>query len=68
MSHKGIFEDSDEFSDEESGEDFSASEEEWAPGKDDRVSDDDDDIDAGLDDFTDDDDDDGSKGKRGKKS
>lgn len=40
MSQKGIFEDSDES---ESGEDFSASEDEWQPGKDDHVSDEDED-------------------------
>lgn len=66
MSHKGIFEDSDDFSEEESGEDFSASEEDWEPGKDDGPSDDDDDeIDLSE---ADDDDEDESQSKRGKKS
>lgn len=41
MSYKGIFKDSDEES--ESGEDFSASEDEWQPGKYDHVSDEDED-------------------------
>lgn len=41
MSHKGIFENSDDDFESESGEDFSASEDEWKPGKDDHVSDED---------------------------
>lgn len=65
MSHKGIFEDSDEFSDEESGEDFSASEDDWQPGKDDKLSEEDD---IDLSENDDEDDDDGPKSKKTKKS
>lgn len=46
MSNKALFEDSDET---ESGEDFSASEDDWKPGKDDNVSDEDDDDDDDVD-------------------
>lgn len=68
MSHKGIFEDSDDFS-EESGEDFSASEDEWAPGKDDKPSDDEeDDVSEDATDDDDDDDDDQPKSKKSNKS
>lgn len=43
MSHKGIFEDDSDDFESESGEDFSASEEEWKPGKYDAVSEEDED-------------------------
>lgn len=69
MSHKEIFEDSFDEDESESGEDFSASEDEWKPGKDDHVSDEDeDDHDANGSDNVSDEEEGGSKGKRSKKS
>lgn len=63
MSYKGIFEDSDES---ESGEDFSASEEDWKPGKGDVSSDEDEEVD--LSENSEDDDEGPSQGKKSKNS
>lgn len=65
MSHKEIFEDSDES---ESGEDFSASEDDWKPGKGDVSSDEDEEIDLSENDDSEDDDDGPSKGKKSQNS
>lgn len=69
MSYKGVFKDDSDDFESESGEDFSASEDEWKPGKDDAVSDEDDDDENIANESGSDDDEGGSsKNNKAKKS